>query len=102
MNLMSKWRKVKDKLPEEYTYVLTLSMYSNGNYATGLGIYTGEDGWEIDWSDDVGGYEDITHWMPLPRPPKYMPCIMESCKETARAYNKYCIAHADVPQKRGW
>ncbi len=97
-----KWRQVKDKLPKEYTYVLTLSVYPNGNYATGIGCYTFSEGWQIDWSDDVGGYTDITHWMSLPRPPKYMPCIVTKCTETARAWNKYCITHASVPMERGF
>jgi len=98
---MSNWRKVEDKLPKEYVHVLTLSIYSNGNYATGIGSYS-EGKWQIDWADDVGGYEDVTHWMPIPRPPRYMPCIISLCTETARAYNKYCLNHANVPIERGF
>ena len=98
-----KWRNVKDKLPGEYTNVLTLSVFPNGNFAMGVGYYhTEEQKWQIDWSDDVGGYEDITYWMPLPRPPKYMECIVAKCTEMGRAWNKYCAFHANVPLERGF
>jgi len=99
---MSKWRKIEDKLPGEYTYVLTLSVYPNGNSSTGIGTYNKDMGWQINWADDPGGYEDVTHWMRLPRPPKYMPCIMKPCNETARAWNKYCTFHANIPLERGY
>ena len=97
-----KWRSIKDKLPEKYTDVLTLSAFPNGNYAIGVGYYIERKSWEINWADDPGGYEDITHWMPLPRPPKYMECIVVKCTEMGRAWNKYCAFHANVPLKRGF
>ena len=60
------WISVKDRLPEDNTNVLVyrgslISVYT----------YIGHNEWEDDygyWSrtDDDG----ITHWMPLPEPPK--------------------------------
>ena len=97
-----KWRNVKERFPKEYTYVLNLSVYPNGNYSTGIGYHTDEEGWQIDWADDPGGYEDITHWMSLPRPTKYMECIVAKCIEMGRAWNKYCAFHANVPLERGF
>ena len=60
---MSEWISVKDRLPE----------YGDGNvliaYKQG-GIYI--DSWDEEYEewDDAGIDDDITHWMPLPEPPK--------------------------------
>ena len=64
---MGEWISVKDRLPNK-----------QGHYL----VYTEEDGVfsaEYDpkrkrasWTDDYEGYcdLDVTHWMPLPTPPK--------------------------------
>lgn len=63
---LGEWISVKDRLPEDNTDVLVyhgslISIYS----------YMGHNEWEDDYgyfsrTDDDG----ITHWMPLPEPPK--------------------------------
>lgn len=55
------WISVKDKLPERYERVLTYDERCGvkENWAIRLKPY-------VDWSQ---GYH-ITHWMPLPEPPK--------------------------------
>lgn len=65
-----KWISVEDRLPEENTDVL---IYRGGFRDDLMNVYTymGHNEWEDEygyWSrtDDEG----ITHWMPLPEPPK--------------------------------
>ena len=57
------WISVKDRLPEKHTFNL---VYSD---ETGIDvIYFGYRGiFQNDYADEVKG---ITHWMPLPEPPK--------------------------------
>jgi hypothetical protein len=66
----SEWISVEDRLPEENTDVL---IYRGGFRGDLMNVYTymGHNEWEDEygyWSitDDEG----ITHWMPLPEPPK--------------------------------
>jgi hypothetical protein len=60
------WISVKDRLPEKGTYVLTYD-----GLDMNLARFTGEDSkyyWDC---DTYGMYDyDVTHWMPLPPPPK--------------------------------
>ena len=70
-----KWISVEDRLPEFNVYVLvyavgkddkkeiTITSYTNSMY--GLGI----TGWIAPWQYFSYNYK-ITHWMPLPEPPK--------------------------------
>lgn len=67
---MTDWTKIKDCLPDKDSYVLCY----RGSYIGGMidvYIYMGDNLWE-----DSYGYrsrtedEGITHWMPLPEPPK--------------------------------
>lgn len=67
MEDMMDWISVKDRLPEIYERVIY--------YVPGWGIYYGnrqeDDTWD---APDVFGppwlSESVTHWMPLPEPPK--------------------------------
>lgn len=64
-----KWISVKDRLPRNYMSVLA---YMPRHYPCQLihECYIGSDG---EWhSSAVYGVksEDITHWMPIPKPPK--------------------------------
>jgi hypothetical protein len=71
----SGWISVKDILPKPETEVLILNdgFYGIGEYRTDFFHFKG-DGW-IDkgsWND-IDGYEkqlEVTHWMPIPEPPK--------------------------------
>ena len=53
---VDEWISVKDRLPDVGVEVL---------------VYSEIDGICVDYYDgDVFGYFDITHWMPMPKPPK--------------------------------
>ena len=60
------WISVEDKLPEEYQQVL--AYYYGDVYV--LAYYDGgfKDFDEQGYPDEP--FEDISHWMPLPEPPK--------------------------------
>ena len=68
-----RWISVEDRLPKEEGLVLVIANGKPMNNITlvdayELGEYT-DEGWIIDaWP----GWEDaqVTHWMPLPEPPK--------------------------------
>ena len=65
---MNDWISVKDNLPEEEERVLGF----DGNCQMGcfVCVYTFRDG---DFIDDEGfsyACSEVTHWMPLPAPPK--------------------------------
>ena len=49
------WIDVRDRRPDHGNPVL---------------VRTTEPGFEIDWLDCGYFYHDVTHWMPLPEPPK--------------------------------
>lgn len=55
------WISVKDRMPEENTAVIACD--NNGIVFQCLYAYDGWDLWE-------GNKVTITHWMPLPKPPK--------------------------------
>ena len=69
---MSEWISVKEKLPEEGQDVIiaifdtakkTYQMMSDS-----LTFYRNKWVW---WTNDpIGNNQDITHWQPLPEPPK--------------------------------
>lgn len=63
---MMEWISVKDRLPEIGEKVLAYrpSMY----YTVVQTIYYGVEGWENGY--DLSGNMVITHWMPIPEPPK--------------------------------
>ena len=59
------WIKCSDRLPEKETMVLTYSPETNLRW----GMIAFHGAWEvaIEGMETVSG---ITHWMPLPQPPK--------------------------------
>jgi len=64
---MSKWISVKDRLPEHGVHVLTFSSEEN-YYAVSYLIYLSN---ERIWANGcLLGNDNITHWMPLPKPPE--------------------------------
>lgn len=76
---MSKWISVEDKLPDvdknKYDHESVYVIATNGKVARpmiyerarvrGKRVYR----WKWCW-DKIYDYSDITHWMPLPEPPK--------------------------------
>ena len=80
---MNEWISVKDKLPEKsdsvrtQTALLLCTGQSKSRYTLGYGIM--DDGVNYPFtirkwvSTDTGCniiYGDVTHWMPMPKPPK--------------------------------
>ena len=64
---VQEWISVKDGLPEDWTDVLILSRFGFLETA----VYTGAPGkWRVGWNGDMLEANSITHWMPLPNPPK--------------------------------
>ena len=53
---MSKWISVRDKLPEPFVNVVVFSK----SQGVGMDYYDGK----------YWGFDDVTHWMPLPEPPE--------------------------------
>ena len=60
----SEWISVDDELPE-----ITESVLITNNEITGHAYYMGEH-WKIVASNTPVNKRDVTHWMPLPEPPK--------------------------------
>ena len=66
-NVGCKWIPVTERLPEEWVAVLVWSKYGFCEVAVYLGI---PGKWRITWNHELFEVESITHWMPLPEPPK--------------------------------
>lgn len=60
---MDKWISIKDRLPMDNNYYLTAHFDSNPSVRTHQFSTTFQM-----WNSNSGG--PITHWMPLPEPPK--------------------------------
>ena len=65
---MSKWISIRDKLPEKYSYVLT---FKPGH----VPVHCFAIKWvfsnvEKEIMSSKSRFYKITHWMPLPEPPK--------------------------------
>lgn len=69
------WISVKDRLPEEDVAVLIYGQILNDPPDI-LGVrrrYNGDQVWKHTWeseNDFIYQEDDVTHWMPLPEPPK--------------------------------
>ena len=64
---VQEWISVKDRLPEAWKQVLIYSQYDFCEAA----VYIGVPGkWRVTWNHDMLDADSVTHWMPLPRPPK--------------------------------
>ncbi|MDC4456648.1 DUF551 domain-containing protein [Acinetobacter baumannii] len=72
-----KWISVKDGLPsyEESVLIKTNKgsvqgyLFQDEEYSEMKGEYLKYDSWQDDFHDDFIEYEDVTHWMPLPKTP---------------------------------
>lgn len=60
----SRWIPVTERLPERFVYVLVMTDFGEAAVAR----LKGNGRWYIGWDNDQ--YAGITHWMPLPEPPK--------------------------------
>lgn len=61
------WISVNDRLPDKYVNVLVYTECKD--IFTAAAVETGAE--SIKWEDDYGYLDDdVTHWMPLPEPPK--------------------------------
>jgi hypothetical protein len=71
----SRWISVKERLPEEGLEVLVYGKILN-DISKALGVrarFRGDQEWKYTWeSEDIHVYnqDDVTHWKPLPEPPK--------------------------------
>lgn len=69
---MTKWISVKDRLPRDNVSVLIVSDIFLSKIRIGSIKYRSSDYfWEvIDFDYEVLINKEVTHWMPLPEPPK--------------------------------
>lgn len=71
---MAEWISCKDKMPEDNTLVLFVYVSENGVKSVHYGYHQTLKGLGSSWAKPSGGWQycddDITHWQPLPEPPK--------------------------------
>ena len=70
---MSEWISVKDRLPEDYSKVLIILIYREGEkiaYVYGLAQYHSHNGWYNGNSSGAVLDNLVKYWMPLPSPPE--------------------------------
>lgn len=77
MHEMNNWISVNDRLPPNNKLVLT---YANGDIKILTYVVVDDsDNYGHWWADEYGDFHseiadgDVTHWMPLPPPPKSNP-----------------------------
>ncbi|MBE8598089.1 DUF551 domain-containing protein [Xenorhabdus sp. BG5] len=63
------WIKCSDDLPEEYTEILFV-IFQDEFSAVRSGYFTDDNYFYSHPDDDLFDIKCITHWMPLPEPPK--------------------------------
>ena len=64
---VQEWISVNDRLPEAWKQVL---IYSRHDFCESA-VYIGIPGkWRVTWNHEMLEADSVTHWMPLPEPPK--------------------------------
>ena len=64
---VQEWISVDDRLPEPREQVLIYSRYDFCESA----FYIGVPGkWRVTWNHEMLDADSVTHWLPLPQPPK--------------------------------
>ena len=64
---VQEWISVKDRLPEPWEQVL---IYSRHDFCESA-FYIGVPGkWCSTWNHEMLDADSVTHWMPMPNPPK--------------------------------
>ena len=64
---VQEWISVDDKLPEPWKQVLIYSRYDFCESAFYIGV-SGK--WRVTWNHEMLDADSVTHWMPMPQPPK--------------------------------
>ena len=73
--MVPKWISAEERLPDDDVNVLVYAIGNNENDVIAMTSYThnmlcyGIEGWRSPWQYFFAEYK-ITHWMPLPEPPK--------------------------------
>lgn len=83
-----RWISVKDRLPEEDKYCLIFFNNSAQSKGIDCAYYYGDQEWSLE--------EHITHWMPLPEPPKEKHCICTGLNEFPNVPNPDCYIHGQM------
>ena len=64
---VQEWISVDDRLPEPWKQVL---IYSRHDFCESA-FYIGVPGkWRVTWNHEMLDADSVTHWIPLPEPPK--------------------------------
>ena len=69
----SKWISVKDRLPEKEDWYLVFTTPNRGYKSINKGYFCKGYDWDKftpRWHGSGGNWANVTHWMPLPQPPK--------------------------------
>ena len=64
---VQEWISVKDRLPEPWKQVLIYSRHDFCESAFYIGVL---GKWRVTWNHEMLDADSVTHWMPLPEPPK--------------------------------
>lgn len=71
---VNQWISCKDKMPEDNIMVLFVYVSENGIKSVHYGYHQTIKGLGSSWAKPSGGWQycddDVTHWLPLPEPPK--------------------------------
>lgn len=69
---MNNWISVKDRMPEMHQRVITWTTDNDGMRTVWMAHWNGYGAGKRGGFLVSGGYrdKDVTHWMPLPEPPK--------------------------------
>ena len=68
---MSDWINVKDRPPDVDQEVFVIGLFGfDHNKSFGSGKITYKDDFNVYWTGGSRSLYNVTHWMPLPEPPK--------------------------------